>query len=238
MHNFWCEPQQSLQGVGQELPREQEADAGRAPIVLALASAPQHLEEPGGDVSPREPVRVRPASGPVDPGQAPVRVHPWEPHVHKSGKVMLVSVAGVLAEPLEHREVLGVRDDLDSQVPVHLEPLGPLPPVPQGDIRVHVGAVPSAAHRTWEVVDLHEGLGGVGEVRVDGGEVEQGDARLRQKDEPLIRDVEEGVCQEPPLGFDHVDLSPLDFLEFIRHQHSEILMIRKSELRNIYISSR
>lgn len=129
---------------------------------------------------------------------------------------MLVSVAGVLAELLEHREVLGVGDDLDSEVPVDLEPLRPFTPVAQGDLRVHVGAVPAVPHRARDVKDLHEGLGGAHEVGVDGGEVEQGDARFRQEDEPLVRDVEEGVRQEAALGFHHVDVSPLHLLKFMK----------------------
>lgn len=82
VHYFGCELQQPIQCVGKELPREQEADGGSVPVVLALAPAPQHLEEPRVDTGPYEPIRVGPAFGPVNPGKGPVRVPLSEPYVH------------------------------------------------------------------------------------------------------------------------------------------------------------
>lgn len=86
-HDLWSKSQQPVQGIGQELPSKQEADARALPIVLALlaSSTSQPLQELNGHLPPAEPGRVRPTPRPVDPSQAPVRVPPPKHDAHERG---------------------------------------------------------------------------------------------------------------------------------------------------------
>ncbi|GER32793.1 reticulon family protein [Striga asiatica] len=153
-------------------------------------SPPQPLEETRIHTSADELSWVGTTPRPVDPRQrsvgVPRRKTAREHAAHEGRKVVLVRVARPLAIAFEGREVGGVGDDLECQVAVDREPLGALAPVGEAEGRGHVETVAAAAHWAWEVVGLDEGVVGAEEVGVDGGEVVERDARLRQEDEPLV----------------------------------------------------
>lgn len=80
---------------------------------------------------------------------------------------------------LKNREILLIGDDFNGKLSIHLEPLGPLPPLPDRDRRVHVGIVSPTSDRAGVIESHYKILGGVDEVRINGGEVEQRNAGLR-----------------------------------------------------------
>lgn len=69
-HHLWRESQEPGKRIGQELPGKQEADGRRPSVVRARAPAPQPSQELHRDLHPREPCRVGPTVGPVDPRHA------------------------------------------------------------------------------------------------------------------------------------------------------------------------
>lgn len=192
MHDPGSEPQKLGQTGRRELPGKQETHILLVPIIITHL-APQRLQELLRDLGPHELRGVGPAPGPVHPRQGAIRVPLPQLDADEGGKVVLVGVTGAGAVLMEDREVGAVRDDLDGKGPVHLEPLGALAPLGEGDLREHEGAVAAAAYHAGVVIGHDVVEGGVEEVRVDGGEVEEGDAGLGEEDEALVRDVQEGV---------------------------------------------
>lgn len=78
--------------------------------------------------------------------------------------------------PPENRIIYSVGDDLNGAGPVHFEPLGALPPLFGLDVWAHAMAVTPKTSGAWIIVGADEGLGRIGEVGVDGCEVEEGNA--------------------------------------------------------------
>lgn len=189
-HHLGRESQEPGERVGQELPREKEAHGGGPAVVRARAAFPEPPEEVDGDLHPGEPRRVRAAVGPVDPRQAPVGPRRRRPDdVEERGQVVLVGVAVAAAESAEERKVDAVGDDVGGERPVEVEPLGALAPLRGGHHGAHPAVVAAAARGARLVVGLEVHLGGVDEVGVDGGEVEQRHVRLRQQHEARVGGV-------------------------------------------------
>ena len=112
--------------------------------------------------------------GPVDPRHAPPGDRRRVPDVEEGRQVVLFAAALAFAEPLEDWKVDIVNDDVGSEGAVELEPLGTLAPLPGGHGGGHAAVVPPSPGHAKLVVGLHVDLGGVYEVGVDCGEVEEG----------------------------------------------------------------
>ena len=213
-HHLGRESQEPGERVGQKLPREEEADVGGPAVVRARGAAPEPPEEVDGDLHPVEPRRVWAAAGPVDPRQAPVGGRRRLPDVEERRQVVLVGVAAPAAEAPEDREVDAVGDDVGGEAPVQVEPLGALAPLRRGHDGAHAAVVAAAPRRAGLVVGLEEHLGGVDEVRVDGGEVEERDVRLREEDEAGVGGVvQQRVRQQPALRLHHAHVAPFHLLQ-------------------------
>lgn len=91
---------------------------------------------------------------------------------------MFVCKAIALAEFLESCVVFSIRNNFNRKVSIYFNPLRPFSPLIQCDLWVVAFAVSATPNSAWIVVDLHKSLVGVYEVRVDCGEVEEGDARF------------------------------------------------------------
>lgn len=153
------------------------------------------------------------AARPVDPGEAPVRVEGGKKLGDQRGQVVLVGVAGRTAEVAESGAVVAVGDGGGGQAAVYLEPLGALAPVWEGEEGAHAGVVAAASGAARVVEGGDEAEGGGEEEAVEGGEVEQGNARLRQEKETSIGGIEEGVRQQPPLRRHHAPPPPFYCLQ-------------------------
>lgn len=113
---------------------------------------------------------------PIDPRKTPIGVQRAEAHGDHSGQIMLVDVAGRVAEATEDWEEAVVGDDLDGELAAEFEPLGAFAPVGCRDDWVHVAVVAAAAVGGGAVVGFDEGGGGVEKIGVDGGKIEERDA--------------------------------------------------------------
>lgn len=89
--------------------------------------------------------------------------------------------------------VLHVGDDFDGEVALEFEPLASLAELVEGDLGEQGGVVAAAAVGGGVVEGGDEAGVGVGDVVVEEGEVEEGDARLREQDEAVVGVVEERV---------------------------------------------
>lgn len=211
--NLGGELQERRQGARGELPREEEAEGRRLAVVEAPLTLEHAPEEPLGDVGVAKRRRMSAAAGPVNPGHAPVGQPLGHLDVQHGGEVVLVNVAVGAAELLELGVVGGVLDDGDGGSPVNFKPLGALPPLGEVDFRGHTGVVAAPPEGPVVVEAADEAVVGPQEVPVDQAEVDQRDAGLREEDEPLVGDVQEGVRQEPPLGVAHAHLPPHRLLQ-------------------------
>lgn len=99
---------------------------------------------------------------------------------------MLVAITRGPTKPGEEREILTVGDDGERDQAVHVEPLGALPPLREGDGGAHFGVVAATARGPRAVERFDEGGRGAGEVGVDGREVEERDARFREEEEVVV----------------------------------------------------
>lgn len=107
---------------------------------------------------------------------------------------MLIHVTRVAAILSENLIIFPVGNDPDGCPPVGGEPLGALSPLGDVDGRGHLGVVTSAADFSGIVVGADEsGVVGVEEVGVDGGEVVERNACVREQDEALVCYVKKGV---------------------------------------------
>lgn len=141
------------------------------------------------------------ALGPVDPRHASVRSPAPELDVDERRDIVFVGVTGMLAVLGKQRKEGLIGDDLQGELPVHLEPLRALPPLFGLDGRAEEVGVAAAAAWTRIVVDVYEGVHRVDEVVVDGCEWEEGNASLRQQHETFVAKIKQRVCQKPPLCF-------------------------------------
>lgn len=99
---------------------------------------------------------------------------------------MLVDVAGRVAKATKGWEEAVVSDDLDGELAAEFEPLRAFTPAGGGNDWAHMGVVAAAAIVAGVVVGFDEGGGGVEEIGVDGGEVEERDAGFGEEDEALV----------------------------------------------------
>lgn len=79
-------------------------------------------------------------------------------------------------------------------------------------MRSHPPVVAASTLRGVNVIGLHEAVCRVYEILIDGWEVEHGDAALREKNEPLIGEIQQGIGQQPLLSINKGDRSPGHFL--------------------------
>ncbi|WVZ67978.1 LOW QUALITY PROTEIN: hypothetical protein U9M48_016979, partial [Paspalum notatum var. saurae] len=156
--------EQRRQRVGGELPGEEVAGGRGSRVVRAgLPAGPDAADELRRGVPRAVRHRVGAARGPVDVRHGAVRVARAVPQAHVRLHVVLVGVARRPAVPPEQRVVPGVRQDAGGHVAAELEPLRPLAPLPQRDVRRHAPAVPLAAPLGVLVVGLHEAVMGADE---------------------------------------------------------------------------
>lgn len=128
------------------------------------------------DIRPTESRRVGPTPRPVHPSHAPVRQQIPRLNSQHGGEIVLVHIACGLAELREFRVEFLVLDDVESELSVDLEPLGPLSPVCDVDLRQHVVVIASSPVWPGIVERAHEAVPGPDYVAVDGGEVVERDA--------------------------------------------------------------
>ncbi|KAL7002093.1 hypothetical protein U1Q18_003246, partial [Sarracenia purpurea var. burkii] len=121
-----------------------------------------------------------------DPSHAPVCIEGSIKHVEESGNVVLVWEAVWPAILPEDGVVLFVGDDSNGQTPVNFEPLRAFSPIGKPYFGSHSPAVPAATIAGGIVVRIDEAVGGLNEVFVDGREVVNRDAALREENKPLI----------------------------------------------------
>lgn len=115
-------------------------------------------------------------SGPSNPCQSSIGILGRKLHGHEGWQVMLIGIAAVGAVALEEWKIDLVRNNFQGQFPIHLEPLGPFPPLINCDVRAHFLVVSPAPNRGVFIVCFYVTLGGVHEVSVDCGEVKQWNA--------------------------------------------------------------
>jgi hypothetical protein len=106
---------------------------------------------------------------------------------------MFIGITRAVAMLLKQREVLLIGDDFNGELSIHLEPLGPLPPLPEPNPRVHVGIVSPTSDSAGLIEGHYIILGGVDEVRINGGEVEERNAGFGEKNETLVGDIKKGI---------------------------------------------
>lgn len=136
------------------------------------------LQEILRQIGPAEGSRVGPAPRPVDPRQATVGEEFAGSYGQHRRKVVLVHVACRPAEFGELGVELGVFHNVDGELPVDFEPLGPLPPVGDVDFWQHAVVVATPAVGAGVVEGAHEAVFGGGRVVVDCGEVVERNARF------------------------------------------------------------
>ncbi|BAS70244.1 Os01g0133799, partial [Oryza sativa Japonica Group] len=188
-NNLGSQLEQRRQRVGRELAREHEANVASLAVVRAVAGAAPHLpEELLGDVPCAVAPRVRPPRPPLRVRERPVGVAAPPEQADQRRDVVLVDEAAPApgAGVAERREVALVGDDLDGEGAVHLEELGPLAPLRRRDVVRREQRRPVARAGAGVVEAVDEAVVGSGEVSVQGGEVEDGDARLGQQREALV----------------------------------------------------
>jgi len=115
--------------------------------------------------------------------------------------------------PPEERVVGGVGEDADGHVPADLEPLRAFPPLWQPDGRRHPAVVPAAALLGLHVVHLHEAVPRAHQVVAHRREALHRDAALGEEHEPLVREVEKRVRQQPLLRVQQRYGAPRGLLE-------------------------
>nr|ACG38092.1 hypothetical protein [Zea mays] len=222
-HDLGRQPEQRLERVRRELAREQVADASPGAVVEAPPAAfLPDLPDP----LLRHLVRAVGVRVPVD-GPLPVRVRERAVGVaaappqqaHQRRQVVLVDEAlpPPHAKVAERREAGAVRDGLQRQRAVHLEPLRALAPPRQRDVAGGEEG-PVARPAAAVLVAVHEAGVGAGQEGVHGGEVVHRDARLGEEREPLVAQVQERVCQEPPLRLHQARVAPFLYLRAIAMQ--------------------
>ncbi|PKA54256.1 hypothetical protein AXF42_Ash000089 [Apostasia shenzhenica] len=154
-----------------------------------------------------------PTPRPIDKSQTPICREIRRFDVEHGGEVVLIHITRRLAEIPENWVVLRVPNNADREPPVDLEPLRALAPLSEVDQRRHFPIVPPSPVGAGIVERTHEAVPRSLQVAVDYAEVVEGYARLGEKNEPLVGEIEQRVCQEPPLRIAHAHLSPFCYLE-------------------------
>lgn len=164
--------------MSSELPGKKVTNIGDHSIVLTSGSIsmPQPLQKLNSNISPNILGRMRSPSCPINPSQSPIRIPLPKLNADQCRQVMLITVTLRIAVLLEHGEITAVGDYLEREGAVDLEPLGAFSPLGEFDEGLHFGVVSSASYVAREIIGLHESFGGIHEVGVDGGEVEERNA--------------------------------------------------------------
>lgn len=194
-HELWSKPQQPFQSTRTKLPSKQETNVGALSIIYTRSPIPQSTQKLNGDISSCELGRVGATPGPVNPGQTPIRILCPKVDVRKCWQIMLVCIAWAPAVLLESWEVFFIWDNFNGMASVHLKPLWSFPPLAQWDFWVHMGIIPAPSDRAWIIIDLYKTFAGVYEVRVDSGEVVEGDAGFWEQNKTFVWDVKKSICQ-------------------------------------------
>lgn len=95
---------------------------------------------------------------------------------------------------------------------MYREPLGPLTPILESNGGVHAMNVSATTGFSRIIEWVEETEMRVGEMGVNAGEIEEGDAWFREQDEPSVGLVEQGGCQEAALCVDHRWAAPFHYL--------------------------
>lgn len=170
--------EQRLERIRHKLPGEQKAERNGVVriIISTVKTKPDPVQQLDRNLAPPESAGMRAILGPIYPGNAPVRTPVRRNNIEERGNVVLVRVTRRRAVVPENWVIGSVGGDVQRRRPVGLEPLGALPPVGEGDGREHTAVVTAAADFSGIVVGRDEGVFGVDEVIVDGGEIVERDA--------------------------------------------------------------
>lgn len=168
----WCNLQQNLQSIRQELPSKQEADRGSIPIVRTITTKPNSIQELNRNRFLPKFSRMRTTLRPINPSNAPVVIFLWTNNVNKCRNIMLVHVTWRATMLSKNWIIRCVWNYFNGHLAINFKPLRPFTPVRNCDCWRHFRIVSAPTHFSRIVVGTHEAFSSIDEVVVRCWEVE------------------------------------------------------------------